>query len=810
MDFIAFYKTATGYVPYPYQCRLAMEPWPDLIDIPTGLGKTGAVALAWLYRRYKGDESAPTRLVWCLPMRTLVEQTRDVIGEWLEALLPLFNDAGQQLPIVEQLMGGAQGTAWTEFPENPAVLVGTQDMLLSRVLMRGYGMSRYAWPMHYAWLNNDALWVFDETQLMGVGVETSAQLQAFRTALGTAKPTRTIWMSATLGQGQLETVDHPMPKMGWRVNRLGVEDFDLPAVRQRTSSQKFIVRSSLVLDKKSAQDLTKKSGKSAYAAAFADRVLEIHKKDTLTLVIVNRVSRAQAIYEALKARDIQADVALLHSRFRPADREQNYKVLKDAVDRIVVSTQVVEAGVDVSARTLFTELAPWPSLVQRFGRCNRYGEQESAHIEWVDQTFDEKDEAFILPYALQDINASRELLASLSDAGPNTLTKITYTPPDVVRPVIRHRDILELFDTTPDLSGNDLDVSRYVRDESDAANVSVFWRELEAPDVYTPAPHRDELCNVTLSSVRNFVKRKNVDAFAFDPLEADWYDIDEKNLRPGQTILITSKSGGYTSDIGFTGMPAKKGTSVPEIVVNEKLPRFEAIDDELESVTTWRTLAEHTEEVVGQMSLVAGKMACDDAWTARLALAAQWHDIGKAHQVFQQMLRAPGQDEEKYRAPSEESLWAKSNHNLGRSTRRGFRHELASALAFLQNYEGSAKDTNVIAYLIAAHHGRVRLSIRSLPNETGPSDPLSGGLFARGVWHGDILPSVELSDGAMIPQTCLDLSPMQLGENSWLERMLSLRDDVNIGPFRLAWYESLLRVADQRASARERKGGRNG
>lgn len=40
--------------------------------------------------------------------------------------------------------------------------------------------------------------------------------------------------------------------------------------------------------------------------------------------------------------------------------------------REVVATQAVEAGVDVSARVLITELAPWSSLVQRFGRCNRY------------------------------------------------------------------------------------------------------------------------------------------------------------------------------------------------------------------------------------------------------------------------------------------------------------------------------------------------------------------------------------------------------------------------------------------------------
>src|SRR5690606_15022957 len=42
-------------------------------------------------------------------------------------------------------------------------------------------------------------------------------------------------------------------------------------------------------------------------------------------------------------------------------------------NRIIVATQVVEAGVDISADALVTELAPWASLIQRLGRCARYG-----------------------------------------------------------------------------------------------------------------------------------------------------------------------------------------------------------------------------------------------------------------------------------------------------------------------------------------------------------------------------------------------------------------------------------------------------
>jgi CRISPR-associated endonuclease/helicase Cas3 len=128
--------------------------------------------------------------------------------------------------------------------------------------------------------------------------------------------------------------------------------------------------------------------------------------------------------------------------------------------------------------------------------------------------------------------------------------------------------------------------------------------------------------------------------------------------------------------------------------------------------------------------------------------------------------------------------------------RRGFRHELASALAWLQT-QGSHPEADLIAYLIAAHHGKVRLSIRSMPNEEKPADDHK--LFARGVWAGDRLPPVT----ALLPsETTLELSIMQLGEGSWLSRTLALRD--TWGPFRLAFLESVVRTSDWLASEMER------
>jgi CRISPR-associated endonuclease/helicase Cas3 len=148
-----------------------------------------------------------------------------------------------------------------------------------------------------------------------------------------------------------------------------------------------------------------------------------------------------------------------------------------------------------------------------------------------------------------------------------------------------------------------------------------------------------------------------------------------------------------------------------------------------------------------------------------------------------------------------DTLWAKSANKNGTCERVCFRHELASALAWLSAGQADAPERDLIAYLIAAHHGKVRLSIRALPDAKGdPENPDS--LYARGIWHQDKLPAIP---GIMAQPVTLDLRLMQMGEDehgpSWLARTIGLRD--RLGPFLLAYLETLLRSADMRASREE-------
>lgn len=826
-----FFRTAfsglktEGPDPYPYQRRLAeSSELPDILQIPTGAGKTAAVILAWLWRRrFHADERirqrTPRRLVYCLPMRVLVEQTAERAHEYLRHL-ELTEEAGEENPIgLYTLMGGELEERWTVEPERDAILVGTQDMLLSRALNRGYAASRFRWPIEFGLLNNDCQWVFDETQLMGVGRSTSAQLDAFRRRLGSYGRCRSLWMSATLQPEDLSTVDFAGHIETLRSDQLTSEDIERPALATRLHASK-------VLHSTDLQAATAKTRQRKYRRDLGELVLDRHQEGTQTLVVMNRVDRAVGLYERLRSQgvhpaadDIGGDEdssavrgLLAHSRFRGTERRRLNERLQEPVDedgpgRIVVATQVVEAGVDLSCRVLFTELAPWPSLVQRFGRCNRYGEHPEAEVYWMG--LEDGAEA---PYEADPIATAREQLESFSgeSVAPAHL-EVQALP--IAFPVLRKRDLFEFFDTEPDLSGNDVDVSPYIR-EHEERDVRVFWRDWtshDPPPSDLPRPSYEELCSVPIGSLREVLKSAT-NGWKWDHLDGEWRRLRRNELRPGQVVLLRSSAGHYSTERGWN---PDADEPVPVVSNDPSGTGSEATGEDRGAQGSWETLADHSAAVsaeVDQILETVGALKIPERIQNQLRTAARYHDLGKAHPVFQDALFGNGNA-----PPSDDVLWAKGP-GWTPYERPHFRHELASALAMLAQpevlEESLQEEGFLIPYLVAAHHGKVRLAIRALPGEEAPDAPGANPdtRFARGIWEGDELPEVDLGDGQTFPGAILDLHPMEMGrsnsgEPSWLERSLRLVKDDDLGPFRLGFLEALLRMADWRVSARGGTGG---
>ena len=820
-NYIELFKKATlKFEPYPYQIEFAtndqLYQWHN---IPTGMGKTANIILGWVWKKFYHIDNefranTPRRLVYCLPMRVLVEQTRDNVLLWLHRLGILAGDlvlekVGNQERIksyktdfmdstkisVITLMGGEELVPWEIFPENNIIIIGTQDMLLSGALNRGYSISRYRWPMQFGLLNNDSLWVMDEVQLMGPGLTTSIQMESHREYFGTLKNCKTIWMSATFEKDWFKTVDYSKEILDEKILKPGNSDLSLFQVTKIIGCEKV---------------LAKCNSTSAMVKELAQEIYGEHEKNTKTIVIINTVKRAKDLYievnkiinkEKSKGNSKDAKVILLHSQFRPPEKNKIIEgILSNVNDDnlIIISTQVIEAGVDISCKTLFTEVAPWQSLIQRFGRCNRYGEYPVSKIKWID-TMDKKNKVLDAPYELLAMNQSKEYLNELNGKSVSSINLPKKHLDIKIDGTIRKKDIFELFDTMPDLSEFDIDISKFVRNSSNK-NVFVFWREIDRTNLAKEKqPSKDELCQAPIEDILNLIKDKE-EFYSWDWINGTWNKINANNkVYHGQVLMMDCNSGHYSSDSGWSMSEKLKVLTIDsqtyeyENLIKESC----SYNDDLSSQTEWKTISQHSDEVVKKCDKIIneiGLASVSKEWCDSILLGARWHDSGKAHFAFQSKIKMEGIPEnvkigQIAKAPS------KNWNNTKNGTRKFFRHELVSGLLAVHNNV----DT-LAAYLAMSHHGKVRLSIKSMLDETPPNE--NDKKYAKGVWGGDKINETNIGDGYIVPETELNLNLMEIGsiggEESWLYKAWNLAE--TIGIFRLAYMESILRASDQRAS----------
>lgn len=806
-DFSAFFHRAVGKDAYGYQKELAAraEP-PTILRVPTGCGKTAAAVLTWLWRRQQDTtrDSTPRRLVYCLPMKTLVDQVKESVDGWLDNL-NIHGKVG-----VSVLMGGDADREWSRRPEEDHILIGTQDMLLSRAMNRGYGLPPSAWPIEFGLLNNDCFWVVDEVQLMENGLPTSLQLESLRKKIGTYGKCRTMWMSATVSKSSLATTD------------FDEDDHDL-LYHARPNPRVTRAKKTLTVMRG-----VEAKGKS-YSSSDAKKIFECHRGKP-TLIIVNRVSRAQSLYTFIKRlAGSKTRVVLVHSRFRSSERRDINQTLADTArdsnrDIIIVSTQAVEAGVDISSHTLITELAPITSMVQRFGRCNRRGEYEDdAQIfcidanksdsspyednamkksrEWVSQLPPASDERTSRTGHQYDTSHSRLDASSKHDMGPRSASPddLTYTasfePYDAV---LRRADLLALFDTSPDLSGSYLDVSRFVRHGNAETDILAYWRDIPKKGIpgRAMAKHtRDEICAVPIGEFKEFTTQHKSGVWHYehageDYSENPWIQIAPSEMRPGQIFLVGTYCGGYSDELGWK---PDTGTS-REITFLKK--------NQSQNRGAWVSLTHHSKHVhIMAKEVVDGIALLDDRSKRAVLDAALYHDIGKSHYVFQNTLTG-GQNN------SRGGPWAKSPGTGRTHERKNFRHEVASALAYLEHH-GTDNSSHLVAYLIAAHHGKVRMAMRSpVSRLTGPPDGRYLLGFNTADSKPDVIPANRLGDGTLIPKTPIKMGIASVGlqddgRPSWLSMAIDLRDKEGMGPFKLGYLEALVRAADVRASAKE-------
>lgn len=788
--FEEMFRTATGHPPHGYQARIARDGLPDVVEAPTGTGKTGII-LAWLYRKMSNQhrDVTPRRLVYALPQRTLVDQVANQARTWLSNL-GLTDEVA--LHVVMGGRGETQGD-WRENMHEPAIVVGTVDSLVSKALNRGYGIGRAIFPIDFALVTNGAHWVIDEIQLCPESTTTLRQLAAFAKTYGTAEPFGLTCMSATVPDGLLETIDNPDSTARIRIE-LGERTGEL-AIR---------------LD--AARTVRRLEADPGDYKAIAAAARARHREGALTLVVLNTVDAARGVYKHLRGGPSRC--TLLHSRFRGIERaERMTDVVSQPEDRIVVATQVVEAGIDLNAATLITEASPWPSLVQRAGRCNRAGRMNSdAEVLWIPP-------AKPAPYPQRDIDETcvqMEVLEGRKVTGEYLLERAVEVTEDPVT-VLRRTDFIGLFDTSPDLSGADVDIAPYVRDADDL-DAEVAWAtwtpgENGAPDPAIKAPPAEYRCRVPLGDVSRLAKDRPV--WRLDQVAGKWVRITapgQPRARPGEVLLVSAADGGYTPETGFDLSAKGPVADSPELRTAAELAAVTAGAEDTYAADTasvsqrrWQSVDEHSEETRAQAAtlLRAMKPLIPNGSALTVPVAAFLHDVGKAHEIWQDALCALAEPGDAERIANGRP-WAKSGGSGALEFAGGvaFRHELASLLLIdgpLNNLLAEAPDPDLARYLVLAHHGKLRVQVRDPGDLAVLPAGEAGERKILGLEHGassDIPPML----GQPVATLTVDLDQFELGgDRSWTRTTLALRD--RYGPFVLAYLETLVRIADWRASA---------
>jgi CRISPR-associated endonuclease/helicase Cas3 len=292
----------------------------------------------------------------------------------------------------------ADNRAWSVDPSRPAIIVGTVDMVGSRLLFSGYGDSRRRRTIHAGLLGQDTLIVNDEAHLTVAFADLLTRLREFT---GGQHKLRTMLLSAT-------PRDNKRPSFP--------ADFDA-----NLTNDQFRKRYRAV--------------KRLHLSEHDDAKKEIQRlanePDRRTIVFVRFPEDAQKIAATIENKHKGTHVPLLTGMQRGWERDQ---LLEDCVVKRfrakdapaagaepcwLVATSAGEVGIDLTSDRVVTDLDTADHLLQRFGRLNRFGETEGdAYVVFSPkQISGDKGDA-------PRLKATLDYLRTLPDASPETLRKL--------------------------------------------------------------------------------------------------------------------------------------------------------------------------------------------------------------------------------------------------------------------------------------------------------------------------------------------------------------------------------------------------
>ncbi len=396
------FHALTGHKPLGWQRRLFLEHFvrsdlPPAVDIPTGLGKTSVIAiwlLALAHQSATNSVPLPRRLLYVVNRRTVVDQATDLVmsmraavataGEGSDTIRQEIRRALGELcvdpsdeasPLAVSTLRGelADNREWQSDPARPTIIIGTVDMIGSRLLFSGYGVSRRMRPFHAGLLGQDTLIVHDEAHLTPAFSRLGLCIGEIQS--GQPRPIRMIELSATRRQAE------PVNAFA-----LTPEEEKEEEVERRLSADKRLRFHPLSAAGKLPEKLAELA--LAHQSANARVVVYVRSPATAARVadLVAKTAGADQVvtltgtirgYERDLLAPNQLDTVTDAARRRRAELFCGFRAHPDRQppkrSEYLVCTSAGEVGVDLDADHMICDVSTLDSMIQRLGRVNRLG-----------------------------------------------------------------------------------------------------------------------------------------------------------------------------------------------------------------------------------------------------------------------------------------------------------------------------------------------------------------------------------------------------------------------------------------------------
>ena len=625
--YFQFFENLLCYKPYNYQEKQAeifLNYRSSIINAPTGSGKTLSVIAPFLFcwKKWKdGEQNAgeyPRKLIYSLPLRTLANSL-------YKDIKVLIDNKFSNYDIKVTIQTG-------EYPEDPFfegdIIFTTIDQTLSNAL--GIPLSL---PNKLANINAGAIFssylVFDEIHLLDPERALSTTI-ILLSKLKDIVPF-TI-MTATLSSNFIENVAKYLDAEMIFISDLDYKNFSF--VKNKAKKQLHVSSNNNIVD-----------------------IVRKKHKDK-TMVICNTVDRAIEIYKKLKDENKlkDSDIICIHSRFFPEDRKEKEKKIISAFGKnrnnkksILVTTQIVEVGLDISSDLMITEVSPINSFIQRIGRCARWGGNGDVYITKPDEYLPYKKELCEKTWeelnkknkGIIDFNLSQELIENILKDEENkifenikTTSSLTWneilnswlsTDKSKSRELIRDVKSINVVLLSPD----DKAYSLY-EFESISMNPNSLKYKIEQLETENP------VCMILKES--NFIDEETVnsDLKNLEPIE-DMDEIIYENI-----IALNSNIIGYSSEYGLDFLGENTGIKSKKLDKKDKIYSVKYYFDTYEEHINWmikyyeNNLKELYSFFVYKMK---DKIFKNYNFEDIVKLMIIFHDYGKLNKKWQQIVK---------------------------------------------------------------------------------------------------------------------------------------------------------------------------